>query len=489
MSYCNSCGAHLSDETKFCPKCGTKTTNSSKFETQRETIYDGTIHHCTSCGAVLKSFEAICPACKNEIRGASTSKAVNEFVAKLDNCKNEKQKIELIRNFPIPNTREDVLEFTTMASANFDSRYYATHLEVEDLSDAWKSVIDRCYQKSKLLFKEDEKEFKEVERIHGDINRNIHNDISAIEKSKNKKRLTDCLKRYKVVIFIAIVGFLILTIIISQKDYDAVKIGKSSSELEVMTHDSIVEYLKSIGFTNIELVETNWAGSGGTVVEVNIGGDDDFSNKDKFNKDIKVTITYQSHMPWSAVILSDKLPKPNEHEIYAKVNTAEKLELTICGVDIDGYHEYLELCKESSFTTEPVEDTHNYEAYNSQGYKIKLTYIDESAQIGLSLTSPMQMGNFVWPDSKLAKSLPVPSSTYGKVIENNDACFSLYIGDVTKEQFDSYVEECLKEGFDVDALKTNTSFYGVNKRFLAKKYYLTIEYVGYNIILLEIRKG
>lgn len=36
----------------------------------------------------------------------------------------DEQKIDLIRNFSIPNTKEDVLEFIVLAAANIDLKVY-----------------------------------------------------------------------------------------------------------------------------------------------------------------------------------------------------------------------------------------------------------------------------------------------------------------------------------------------------------------------------
>ena len=72
-----------------------------------------------------------CPTCGYELRGARSNQALSGLFAKLEaidlqpdnnvrlkkhNNSNEikekeKQKIALIRNFPIPNTREDLYEF------------------------------------------------------------------------------------------------------------------------------------------------------------------------------------------------------------------------------------------------------------------------------------------------------------------------------------------------------------------------------------------
>ncbi len=93
------------------------------------------------CREVLDSFVSHCSSCGYELRGIRTANSIQELVEKIENCPSEKRLIEIIRNFPIPNTKEDILEFMVLAASNFDVKYYKSHLNEEDVSDAWLSKI------------------------------------------------------------------------------------------------------------------------------------------------------------------------------------------------------------------------------------------------------------------------------------------------------------------------------------------------------------
>lgn len=147
MPFCTNCGKELSDGAKFCANCGAST--GAADNSKRTSVYDGEIHKCPNCGEVLSSFTANCPSCGFELRGANSSRSVTSFADKLENAKSQEQRVSLIRNFPVPNTKEDILEFMILASSNFDSQLDKAS------SDAWLAKIEQCYQKGKLLFKDD----------------------------------------------------------------------------------------------------------------------------------------------------------------------------------------------------------------------------------------------------------------------------------------------------------------------------------------------
>ena len=50
-----------------------------------------------------------------------------------------------------------------LASSNFDASYYATHLHEEDISDAWLSKVEQCYEKAKLTFTNQ----NDLQSLHG----------------------------------------------------------------------------------------------------------------------------------------------------------------------------------------------------------------------------------------------------------------------------------------------------------------------------------
>ena len=188
MSFCKNCGQQLEDDAKFCTTCGTKTTtDNSTMTSERKTVFDGEIHKCPHCGEVLKTFETVCPTCKFELRGIKGSNTIKDLAEKLENSTSDKQRINIIKNFPIPNTKEDIFEFMLLASSNFDVFYYATHLHVEDISDAWLSKIEQCYSKAKILL--DDKDIVVIKNVYDEINTKIYHTEQALTKQEHRRRI------------------------------------------------------------------------------------------------------------------------------------------------------------------------------------------------------------------------------------------------------------------------------------------------------------
>lgn len=112
MAFCINCGQELAEGAKFCASCGNAVGASQNgAKEQRKTVYDGELHKCPNCGEQLGSFVTSCPACGYELRGTKVTSVVNELAQKLERTESVEQKIDLIRNFYIPNTKEDICEF------------------------------------------------------------------------------------------------------------------------------------------------------------------------------------------------------------------------------------------------------------------------------------------------------------------------------------------------------------------------------------------
>lgn len=159
MPFCTNCGQEIQEGAKFCAGCGSPTTDNNSNASKRTVFYDGELHKCPNCGEVLNSFVAACPACGYELRGSSATGAVKEFASKLDNAATEFQKANIIRNFPIPNTKEDIFEFMILASSNIDDH------PNKDVFDAWIAKFEQCYDKARLTFKQDS-DFSQIQSIY-----------------------------------------------------------------------------------------------------------------------------------------------------------------------------------------------------------------------------------------------------------------------------------------------------------------------------------
>lgn len=197
MAFCSSCGQKLKEGAKFCTSCGTPVEGSNN---RREQIFEGNIHKCPNCGETIGAFCARCPSCGHEFRNAQASSAAKEFERKLQEIESQRasysnaaaaqkkgllgmhtydmealgvtlspidaQKISLIRSFPVPNTKEDILEFMTMATANaIDSAGAPTTQTEIKINKAWEAKAKQIYQKARISFGA-EPEFVEIQEMY-----------------------------------------------------------------------------------------------------------------------------------------------------------------------------------------------------------------------------------------------------------------------------------------------------------------------------------
>lgn len=195
MAFCTNCGQRVANGAKFCANCGASITqNASKNEEQRKTVYDGEIHKCPHCGEVLKAFETVCPTCNFELRGAKATSSVRDFVSKLENVSSEEKRIELIRSFYIPNTKEDIYEFFIYAMSN---------LNVNDReTEAWQVKLEQTYHKAKLSFGSTP-EFEYIHRLY-----------IRTSKDHNKKMFKNSIRKKWKIIFCVILGIISVSMIL-----------------------------------------------------------------------------------------------------------------------------------------------------------------------------------------------------------------------------------------------------------------------------------
>ena len=161
MANCAKCGAKLEKDARFCGACGSKVNDKQENEgAQRRTVYDGGIYKCPNCGAILKSFVKNCPECGYELRGAAKTESVSEFSLKYIDAASNGKKVDLIRSFVIPNTKEDILEFAILAASNIDEDSYireqpddedADEVSQQEVSEAWMAKFEQAYQKAEIL--------------------------------------------------------------------------------------------------------------------------------------------------------------------------------------------------------------------------------------------------------------------------------------------------------------------------------------------------
>lgn len=185
---------------------------------------------------------------------------------------------------------------------------------------------------------------------------------------------------------------------------------------------------------------------------------------------------------WSSVVLAEMLPQPESPYGEIISNSEDYLSLDVTKTTEGQYKEYIEACKDKGFTIDTETTGSFFYAYNDKGYKLSLSYYDYKSEMHINLDSAMEMETITWPDSEMAKLLPVPKSTTGKIYNNDEDGFSVYIGNTTIDDYNAYVKACEEKGFTVDAQKKDKTFSAKN----ADSYKLSVDYKGNNVIYISI---
>ena len=149
----------------------------------------GDVRKCPACGAILESFITRCPDCGHEINGTGVVSSFRALISKLEEfdrndrtnpiigvwtggeAKRLQKKKQIIANFPIPTTREDLLEFLSMGvplaqtKGNFFMRrnQSSENYEHDQLSSAWKSKLEQVLMKARISMKDDKATLAEIE--------------------------------------------------------------------------------------------------------------------------------------------------------------------------------------------------------------------------------------------------------------------------------------------------------------------------------------
>ena len=111
-----------------------------------------------------------------------------------------------------------------------------------------------------------------------------------------------------------------------------------------------------------------------------------------------------------------------------------------------------------------------------------MLYLGDMKQLSITVEAPRAFTNISWPTTGPATLIPKPSFTVGEISIDYDWAFSVYLGEMTLDNFNDYVEKCIDAGFKKD--------YRSERYFSAKKgkeVSLTVEYVGFNTVSVRIQ--
>lgn len=194
--FCSNCGNKLIEGAKFCNSCGAAIINNTERNEERKTSYDGEVTKCPNCGDIIDAYETVCEACGYELRGRKAVSVVHELATKLENTSDVRKKEELIRNFYIPNTKEDINEFFILAISNIDT-------DDCDVS-AWYAKLEQAYQKARLSLG-NTPEFQYLTQLYNKTKK--HKTSRSFARNVKKSKFLQCLLLGAVGVLMMVLGY------------------------------------------------------------------------------------------------------------------------------------------------------------------------------------------------------------------------------------------------------------------------------------------
>ena len=185
---------------------------------------------------------------------------------------------------------------------------------------------------------------------------------------------------------------------------------------------------------------------------------------------------------WDNMVLGEMLPEPPNDRGEIFNNDSEELRIDIEDVSAKEYVEYVSLCEKEGFVVESKNEANDFSAYNANGYKLSIDYLESASEMGITLKKPMEMNAITWPTSTAGKQLPSPKSTIGKFSYEYDDDFFVYVGNTSKADYVEYVNACSENGFNIDYSKGDDYYYADNN----EGWHVDICYEGNNIMSINI---
>ena len=185
---------------------------------------------------------------------------------------------------------------------------------------------------------------------------------------------------------------------------------------------------------------------------------------------------------WPVGETASRLPKPDTGKIDRVNEYSDSLSIDIKGIDAVAFETYVKKCADAGFTIEASKSSSSYEAFNTEGYSLRLSLYKSSKELRINLSEPIRLSALRWPSGEAGKQIPKPNSDKGKTIYEYDQQFSLYVGDMSEDLFQSYIDACIDAGFNLDYNRGDTFFSAEN----ALGYELNMTYVGFGVISITM---
>lgn len=188
-------------------------------------------------------------------------------------------------------------------------------------------------------------------------------------------------------------------------------------------------------------------------------------------------------LSWPTSGLATMLPDPPTEYGSVNINSDESFSVTFEKCSSDAFADYQAACVEMGYTVDADQMSSSYAAYNSEGYYLRLSYLESSERLDVYLDAPVELEQITWPTSGPGALVPAPASLRGKITTDSSSQLSVTIGDTDTAAMQAYVDACMAAGFTVDYSKGDASFSADD----AAGNSVSITYKGFNTMGITVK--
>lgn len=160
----------------------------------------GDVKKCPACGAMIKSFSTNCPDCGHEFRNIAANSSIQRLFEMLNELeesskedsssiigsigrfygealsknfggtKDMRRRKAIVQNFPIPTTKNDILEFLSQAVplAKRPSLFNTDEM-AREMYPVWKNKCEQIIMKAKFSMQEDKKTLEMIKQYADEL--------------------------------------------------------------------------------------------------------------------------------------------------------------------------------------------------------------------------------------------------------------------------------------------------------------------------------
>lgn len=161
---------------------------------------------------------------------------------------------------------------------------------------------------------------------------------------------------------------------------------------------------------------------------------------------------------WPTSGLASEVPTPNMKYGSIGYNTEDMFSADMDEADKDDFVEYVDMCKEAGFVIDENVSDNSFAAYDEEGVKVDIYYNKIADSVDIHVYASVSNKEYIWPNSKIANMLPKPKSTYGSIENESSDSLHIKVAKTTKNDYENYVSECEKRGFNNDYKKHDNYF-------------------------------